>query len=124
MSVVSHLDFHCALNKVYISGLIGIENFRVLLAAIYGLVHKQGYDEIVLDFSNCTAAFPGAMLPVCCFCLQAQDEGVKFSLILPVAGDEIACSFERDPQLSKLPFPQTGCASCCADIKSRAARRK
>ena len=84
MSVVSHLDFHCALNKVYISGLIGIENFRVLLAAIYGLVHKQGYDEIVLDFSNCTAAFPGAMLPVCCFCLQAQDEGVRFSLILPV----------------------------------------
>ena len=59
-----------------------------------------------------TAAFDGACQ------LRPQSLGAKLhpvSLILPVAGDEIACSFERDPQLSKLRFPQTGCASCSQD---------
>ena len=91
MSAVSHLEFLQVGKTISVTGFLGIENFRVLLAAIHGLVHKQGYDDIVLDFSDCTAAFPGAMLPVCAACLAHQKAGVRFSLVLPT-----------DPKLSKL----------------------
>jgi anti-sigma regulatory factor (Ser/Thr protein kinase) len=83
MSLVSHLEFSRAGNKIAVAGFLGIENFRVLLASIHSLIHKQGYEDIVLDLSQCTAAFPGAMLPVCAVCLAEQKLGVKFSLILP-----------------------------------------
>lgn len=69
---------------MYISGLIGIENFRVLLAAIYGLVHKQGYDEIVLDFS---IARPPSLEQCSLFAVSVcrrRTRGWRFSLILPV----------------------------------------
>lgn len=84
VAVASHLNFSTVGNKVVVSGLVGIENFRVLLAAIHNLTRKLGYANVVLDFSLCTAAFPGAMLPVCCFCLREQSEGITFSLVLPV----------------------------------------
>ena len=64
-----------------------------------------------------TAPFDGACQ------LRPQSLGAKLhpvALVLPVAGNEIACSFERDPQLSKLPFPQTGCASGTQDQTSPA----
>lgn len=83
ISIATHLDFSADGNRVVVSGLVGIENFRVLLAVIHKLTRKNGYDRVILDFSRCTAAFPGAMLPVCCFCLREQSEGVIFSLKLP-----------------------------------------
>jgi hypothetical protein len=89
----SHLDFSTVGNKVVVSGLVGIENFRVLLAVIHNLICRSGYENVVLDFSRCTAAFPGAMLPVCCFCLREQSEGVRFSLILPVDSRLKNCSW-------------------------------
>lgn len=91
MSTVSHLDFSRVGNRIAISGFLGIENFRVLTAAIYATVHKEGYADVILDFSNCTAAFPGAMLPICNACLAEQESGVSFSLRLP-----------NDPKLRKL----------------------
>jgi hypothetical protein len=79
----AHLDFSRSGNKVAVTGFLGIENYRILLATLFSLVHKQGYSEIALDFSNCTAAFPGAMLPLCATCLAEQANGVSYTLTLP-----------------------------------------
>lgn len=83
MSSASHLDFAVNGNVISIYGLIGIENFRVFNAAVYAAVNRYGYQKIVLDFSGCTAAFPGAMLPICGMCLANQKNGIRFDLLLP-----------------------------------------
>lgn len=46
-------------------------------------MHDRGYSEVTLDFSECTAAFPVAMLPVCAQVMSLASRGIEFSLLLP-----------------------------------------
>ena len=70
-------------NKIHIVGFLGQENFRVLLASIHAAIHVSGYSDIELNFGECSAAFPAAMLPLCAVCLREQKAGVKFSYVPP-----------------------------------------
>lgn len=79
-------------NKVTISGVLNSEGFRNCLATVHQAVTSKGYQDIVLDFSNCTAAFPVAMLPICAQALLLRQQNIDFSLVLP----------EKDEKLTRL----------------------
>jgi len=70
-------------NVISISGQFTVAEFHRLLAAIHNLSSVRGYENIILDFSLCTSAFPGPMLAVCSQISLLKQEGVTTSLILP-----------------------------------------
>ena len=72
---------------VRISGGLGLESFRRLLAAIHQATTENGFTEVTLDFSDTTWVFPGPMLAVLAACTRLRDESdVDFSLVRPTKG--------------------------------------
>ena len=74
-------------NRIIIAGHFGADNFRTVLSMVYQAIKDRGYRDYVLDFSNCTAAFPVAMLPVCAQALRFAKDRIDVSLILPSDSD-------------------------------------
>ena len=70
-------------NTILISGPLTAEEFHRLLAATHNLINKRGYQSINLDFSNCTAAFPGPMMAICAQTSKLQSEKISIKLIPP-----------------------------------------
>jgi hypothetical protein len=56
-----------------------------IAAALHSIVHKSGYSDVVLDFSNTTFISPMFMLPVVALCRQYRVENVSFSINMPRA---------------------------------------
>lgn len=54
-----------------------------LLAAIHQAIVDKGYSEIILDFSQCTEAYPPAMVGVCVQVRRWRQEGISFQLVEP-----------------------------------------
>lgn len=71
-------------NKISLNGSLGISDFHPFLAAIHNLIAGRGYQDLVLDLSGCTAAFPGAMLGVCAQICRLRLDSIDFQLIPPV----------------------------------------
>lgn len=80
MAVISRLD-----NRIIINGEFGIADFHRFLATLYTAIEKLGYEDLVVDFSQCVAAFPGPMLAICSQMVEARDRGITVHLVLPVA---------------------------------------
>ena len=78
-------------NQILIRGDLGIQDVRRVLAVLNAAIIQRGHRQIQLNFSNCTTAFSGAMLPICAQVLKFQLSGVEFFLELPI-----------DPRLNKL----------------------
>ena len=57
--------------------------YRQLLAMLHRTITKRGFEDIVLDFTGCTAAFPGPMLALCSEVSRRRLTGVDFDLRLP-----------------------------------------
>lgn len=72
-------------NIISVAGQFTVAEFHRLLAAMYNLTSKCGYEDLVLDMTSCSAAFPGPMLAVCSQVAQLRQEGVTTQLILPVS---------------------------------------
>lgn len=70
-------------NRISIAGDFGIQDVRKVFGAINDAINVRGYSEIELDFSRCTAAFSGGMLPLCAHILQLKTVRIDFSLLLP-----------------------------------------
>jgi anti-sigma regulatory factor (Ser/Thr protein kinase) len=70
-------------NIVSINGQLTVEEFHRLLAATHSLITKRGYQDIMLDFTNCTAAFPGPMLAICAQISKLRCDGIETRLTLP-----------------------------------------
>lgn len=58
-------------------------DFRKLLSHIHIAIDKLGYDDIIIDMSDCTSAFQNAMLSVCAQVLAYRESGKDFLLKLP-----------------------------------------
>jgi anti-sigma regulatory factor (Ser/Thr protein kinase) len=58
-------------------------DYRRLLAAIHNAVTKIGYEDLVLDFTDCEAAFSGPMLALCVDVISRRRSDVDFRLTLP-----------------------------------------
>lgn len=70
-------------NRITIAGDFGIQDVRKVFAAIHETVNVRGHSDIDLDFSRCTAAFSGAMLPLCAHVMLLRTNRVDFHLIPP-----------------------------------------
>ena len=57
--------------------------FRGLLSELHKAVDDRGYSDLVLDFSQCTAAFANSMLGLCAQVLAYRNGGVDFELVPP-----------------------------------------
>jgi len=81
-------------NRIYINGVLGHADFHPLLAAIDDAASELGYEDLVLDFSECTAAFAGPMLAVCAQVVDLRARGVRTELVLPVR-EKLATLFKN-----------------------------
>jgi anti-sigma regulatory factor (Ser/Thr protein kinase) len=54
-------------------------------------VKEAGYEDIILDFSSCSAAFAGPMLALCAQVMKLRASRIDFALVLPA-----------DPRLARL----------------------
>jgi hypothetical protein len=70
-------------NAISFSGQLGIGDFHNLLAAIHDRIEKKGYQDVVLDFSGCTATFAGPIGGICAQACKFRRESIEFELILP-----------------------------------------
>lgn len=71
-------------NIVRVEGDFGHHSFHFLLAKIYEAVVKKEYQDIILDFSKCTSAFPGPMAALCSLAAEYRKEkDTSFELLIP-----------------------------------------
>ena len=72
-------------NRVTFTGAFGIVDLHRPLASLHQVVQEAGYQDVVLDFSSCTAAYSGPMLALCAQVMKLRASRVDFELILPTA---------------------------------------
>ena len=71
-------------NRIQVGGRLAHSELYWLLAAIHKSTHQLGYKNVILDFSNCTAAFPSSMLALCAQIMKLRVAGFESELILPI----------------------------------------
>lgn len=54
-----------------------------VIGRLHNLIHKQGYQDIILDFSKAGFLSPAFMLPIVTACRAYRREKVEFSIIMP-----------------------------------------
>jgi hypothetical protein len=54
------------------------------IAALHNIIKKQGYSDIILDFSKTDFLSPGFMLPLVTTCRNYRRDNVNFEIILPL----------------------------------------
>ncbi|MFQ5953891.1 MAG: STAS-like domain-containing protein [Kiloniellales bacterium] len=69
--------------RIFVEGDLNALNLHIFLAVLHRATEKAGYQDLTLDLSKCSAAFPGAMLAVCAQVTQLRESGVYCSLQLP-----------------------------------------
>jgi len=79
-------------NRILFQGELGIAELHRPLAAFHQAVQVAGYQEIVLDFSSCTAAFAAPMLALCAQTLRLRRSRIDVELI-PPKNDRLARLF-------------------------------
>ena len=77
-------------NRILFGGELYIDDLLGPLAVIHQAI-LAGYDEIVLDFSSCSAAFAPPILALCAQVMKLRADNIEFSLVLP-----------QNPTLAKL----------------------
>jgi anti-sigma regulatory factor (Ser/Thr protein kinase) len=71
------------LNTIRFNGSFKDVDLHAPLACLHHAVVEGGFRNIVLDFSQCTGAFSGAMLALCAEVLRLRSEQIDFSLLQP-----------------------------------------
>ena len=77
-------------NRINFGGEFGSADLHRPLASIHQAVNA-GFQDIVLDFSSCTAAFAGPMLALSAQVLRLRENRIDFDLL--------RLSFHHQPQL-------------------------
>lgn len=70
-------------HRIAITGELSLDDFRRILATMHNLRTKAGYEELLLDFNQCTYVAPGSMATICAEALRLQQLGVDTSVVLP-----------------------------------------
>ena len=83
MTAPKSLQLNRSDNVVSVAGGFTATNYRQLLSMLHRAITKRGLADLVLDFSECAAAFPGAMLALCSEVSRRRVTGVDFDLRLP-----------------------------------------
>ena len=69
--------------RIFVKGDLDSSNVHVFLATLYSATEKAGYQDLVIDLSQCTRAYPGAMLAISAQVVQLRERGGYCSLVLP-----------------------------------------
>ena len=69
-------------SEIYLKGDVNGETFRLVLATIHS-AEQAGYDEIKIDFSKCTKAYPAGMLPLCAYAISRREVHGNVEIALP-----------------------------------------
>lgn len=78
-------------NRIGISGELRLSGVKRVLATMHNITHKLGYQDIVLDFGDCSSAFGAAMLAI-----GVQAQKYLFSHV------DVGLSLPRDGKLRSL----------------------
>lgn len=70
-------------NAVLFRGAFGLEELHRPLAGIHQAIQDAGYSDLILDFSECEAAFPAPMLAICAQVAKLRHAQIDVSLLLP-----------------------------------------
>ena len=57
--------------------------FRGFLSELHKAIDDRSYSDVILDFTDCTAAFADSMLGLCAQVLAYRNGGVNFTLKTP-----------------------------------------
>jgi anti-sigma regulatory factor (Ser/Thr protein kinase) len=74
-------------NRVKVVGEFVLDQLRRISAAVYSLVEKLGYQDLVLDFSECTLARPAPMIGLCAEISALRFRGIDVELVLPKSNE-------------------------------------
>jgi hypothetical protein len=77
------LNLQTTRNRISISGQLGTHDFRRVLATMHNLTTVLRYQDIELDFSECTAAYGGPMLAIAAQAKRHLIGSVDVDLTLP-----------------------------------------
>lgn len=72
-------------NRILFGGSFSTGEIHRPLAAIHQAVNDFGYQDIVLDFRACEAAFAGPMLALCAQVMRLRESRVDAELLLPTS---------------------------------------
>lgn len=70
-------------NRIAVSGNLLDSDLHFLLANVHHAIERAQFDDIVLDFRNCSAAFQSSMLGVCAQALAYRESNINFELAPP-----------------------------------------
>ncbi len=70
------------LDRIIFDGPLYASNLLIPIALLHQ-AQVAGFDEIILDFSTCTAAFAPPILALCAQVMKLRTKGIAFQLILP-----------------------------------------
>lgn len=74
--------FWSSANTLHFEGDVSGDPLPVV-AALHNLVHKQGYEDIALDFKKATFLAPAFMVPLVSVCRSYRKENVDFDIMFP-----------------------------------------
>lgn len=70
-------------NTIVFQGSFGLQELHRPLAGLHHAVQQAGYSDLILDFSDCVAAFPAPMLAICAQVSRLRHSHIDVSLTLP-----------------------------------------
>lgn len=70
-------------NRIQIRQHFGLAELHWLLAVMHTATEKLGYEDLILDFSSCTAAFAPPMLSVCAQVMALRERGTDCEFVPP-----------------------------------------
>lgn len=68
-------------NTIHVAG--DLHDFHYLLAQVHQCIEKAGFEDLVLDMSECTSAFQNSMLSVCAQVMAYREAGIDIELVPP-----------------------------------------
>ena len=66
-------------NRLSITGQLGSRDLRRVLAAMHNLTTGQGYQDLELDFTECTATYGGPILAIAAQTKRYQIGGLMWT---------------------------------------------
>jgi anti-sigma regulatory factor (Ser/Thr protein kinase) len=70
-------------NRVTIEGELGLQDFRRVLARIHGIVRKEGYEDVIVNFGSCRHVHHGAMAAIVAEIARLSRDGIHTTLGMP-----------------------------------------
>lgn len=69
-------------NRVIFTDSFATVGLPSALACLYQ-AKQAGYEDMILDFTHCPAAFPAPVLSLCCQIMRLRTDGTDFEVLLP-----------------------------------------